>query len=135
MCFFHIFKCSTTTKKGKHKQKIFYQLIKPRVDQQSWLDKIGKLTILTFPSGLLASLASLNIGRIACSSVSGSLWRTEQKRKWAVIWILWRSVEKWEVIPPIHVPLFSTPPVTFEYFERSAYVCLIMHYSEALPGP
>lgn len=42
---------------------------------------------------------------------------------------------KREVIPPVHVPLFSTPPTTFEYCERSACVCLIMHYSEALPVP
>lgn len=42
---------------------------------------------------------------------------------------------KREVIPPIHVLLFSTLPTTFEYCERSARVCLIMHYSEALPVP
>lgn len=42
---------------------------------------------------------------------------------------------KREVIPPVHVPLFSTRPIAFEYCERSARVCLIMHYSEALPAP
>lgn len=46
-----------------------------------------------------------------------------------------KDCRKREVIPTVHVPLFSTPPTTFEYCESSARVCLIMHYSEALPVP